>query len=120
MTKKPYLTELTDEQKAAQIPVYLHDREMARAEHDKRGWKTAAFVELAIIVIMIVAFFIYESQFDTYSYEQEARYDSEVQTSILNNGTGRVTYNGNGSEAESEGTGQEDQQPEPNEGMPEM
>jgi len=120
MAKKPYLSELTDEQKAAQIPVYLHDREMARAEHDKRGWKTAAFVELAIIVIMIVAFLLYESQYETYSYDQEARYDSEVQTSILNNGTGRVTYNGNGSEAESEGAGEENQHPEPNEAMPEM
>ena len=115
MTKKQYLSELTDEQKAAQIPVYLHDREMARAEHDKKCWQRAFFAALLIIVLMIVGFFIYETQYMTYQIDQDI--DTQDGTSVVS-GVGGITYGEDTSK--NKNPGQENQQPEPDETMPEM
>lgn len=77
-------------------------------------------VIIAALIIIFAGYVFYQSQFDTYSYEQEAQYDTAVTTSVLNNGTGRIMFNGDESTASSEGEGQEDQQEQPDEAMPDM
>lgn len=118
--KETVYDKLNDEQKAVQIPYFVHEGVAARMERtNKRLWITVILL-IVLLVGTNAGWILYESQFDTYSYDQEAHYDNDVTTSILNNGTGRLIFNGNGYQAESESQGKENKPQESNETMPDM
>ena len=111
--KESAFDRLNDEQKAAQIPYYVHEMEMARSERTiMRLW-----IALIIAIVALVGMFIYEAQFETYTYEQETRADNAPAVGILNTGEGDVTYNGDG-ETKNQNPGEEEQFKEPDEGVP--
>ena len=108
------------EQQEASLPYYVHEGEMARLERANKRWFIAFIIVLAMLFVTNAGWIVYESQFETYNYEQETRSDKSYAVALMNTGEGSLTYNGNGSEAEANGEGQEDQQPEPDEAVPEM
>lgn len=63
--------EIKEEKMPESVPYMVYDMDMARAERHSKRWMTIALVELAMIFAMVVGFLIYESQWDTYSYEQD-------------------------------------------------
>lgn len=117
--KQSMYDKLNDEQKSAQIPYYVHEMEMTRLERiNKRLWILILIVFLALIGTN-AGWIIYESQFDTYSYEQETRADNAPAVGIINTGEGDVTYNGDG-ETKNKNPGKEEQFQEPVEGVPHL
>lgn len=86
------------EKEKTNVPYIVYEGEMARAERrDKRQW--------IVIIVLIVALFasnighlIYESQFDTYSYDYAQ--DGEGLNNINTGEQGDVLY---GPEAENKG-----------------
>ena len=117
--KQSMYDKLNDEQKSAQIPYYVHEMEMTRLERiNKRLWILILIVFLALIGTN-AGWIIYESQFDTYSYEQETKADNAPAVGIINTGEGDVTYNGDG-ETKNQNPGEEEQFQEPVEGVPHL
>lgn len=110
----------TKEQQVANVPFFIHEATVERLERLNKRWFILALVIFIALIATNAGWIIYESQFDTYSYDQEARYETEVQTSILNNGTGKIVYNGNDSQTAVESAGQEDQLEQPDETVPEV
>ena len=110
----------TKEQQVANVPFFIHEATVERLERINKRWFIFALIVFIALVATNAGWIIYESQFETYSYEQEARYETSVETSILNNGTGRIVYNGNDSETEGEDESEENEQPQPDETVPEM
>lgn len=53
------------------IPYAAHEAAMDRAERHTKRWMITCFILLGIIVSMIIGFLIYESQFETYYYDQD-------------------------------------------------
>lgn len=102
----PYET-LNEEQKAINIPYFVHEGEMYRVERLNKRW----FVSFLIVLFMLFAtnagWIIYETSFETYSYEQEAHSDASYAIALLNTGEGSMNYNGDSSEAASDHAGQE-------------
>lgn len=119
MSENVYGT-LSEEQKTVSIPYYLHEGEMYRLERLNKRWFIAFLIVLVMLFVTNAGWVIYESQYETYSYEQEATYETAVTTSVLNNGTGRVVFNGNESETSSSDSGQETEQQEPDQTMPQV
>lgn len=117
--KQSMYDKLNDEQKSAQIPYYVHEMEMTRLERiNKRLWILILIVFLALIGTN-AGWIVYESQFDTYSYEQETKADNAPAVGIINTGEGDVTYNGDG-ETKNQIPGEEEQFQEPVEGVPHL
>lgn len=90
------------DQQAVSIPYFVHEATVDRFERANKRWFIAFLVVLIMLFITNGAWIIYEMQYETIVYEQDAQYDSTVTTSVLNNGTGRVVYADQG---ETEGTG---------------
>ena len=84
------------------IPYYVHEGEMNRLERVNKRWFICFIVAFVMLFATNAGWIIYESQFETVSYEQQAHYDTPVDTSILNNGTGSVYY---GSDGQTKGNG---------------
>ena len=116
-TKDPFET-LNESQKAVDIPYYVHEGEMSRMERLNKRWFVAFLIVLVMLFVSNVGWIIYESQFETYSYEQEASSDKSFAVALLNTGEGSINYDGHGSEATGDGAGEENQQPEPDENLP--
>lgn len=110
---------LNDEQKAVEIPYYVHEGEMNRLERlNKRLWIILIVIFLAFVGTN-AGWIIYESQFETYSYEQETKTDNAPAIGIISTGEGDVTYNGDG-ETKNPSAREEIEQQKPDEGMPDM
>lgn len=63
--------EIKEEKMPESVPYMVYEMDMARAERHSKRWMNIALVELAMIFAMIVGFLIYESQFETISYQQD-------------------------------------------------
>lgn len=98
---------LTDEQNAVMMPYFVHEGEMSRMERVNKRWFIAFLIVLVMLFVTNAAWIIYESQFETVTYEQGATYESDVQTSVMNNGTGEVIYNGDKNPSGDYGQGEE-------------
>lgn len=118
--KSPVFSQLTEEQKSVSIPYFVAEGNLERAEQEKKRWMYFSFALLVLIAGMILGFFIYESQFETYSYTTDAQYDSDVSTSVINTGTGTVNYDGFKDSADREGQGEAEQQWQSDENMPDL
>lgn len=80
------------DENVAMIPYYVHEGEMTRMERVvKRLWIALLIIFLAFVGTNL-GWIIYENQFETISYEQDADFDGDVDMAIANNGTGDVTY----------------------------
>lgn len=118
--KKTTFEKLNEEQRAVSIPYYLHEGEMTRLERLNKKWFIAFLVVLVMLFVTNGAWVVYEMQYETYYYSQEARSDNATATALLNTGEGDVTYYGNEGKTNVACSGQENQQQQPNEAMPDM
>ena len=93
-----------EKERPAEIPYIVHEAEIARLERgkdeeikrhmkDKKNWRIAFFVALALFFATNTGWIIYESQFVTISYEQDGE-------GINNINTGEQGDLVNGAEAE--------------------
>lgn len=110
---------LNDEQKGVSIPYFVHEMEMTRLERiNKRLW-----IFLLVLLLALVGtnagWIIYESQFETYTYEQTTRADNAAAIGIMNTGEGDVNFNGDG-KTNNKDSGEEEQFQEPVEGVPHL
>ena len=95
---------LTEEQKAVQIPYFVHEVEMSRlGKINKRLWILLIVIFLAFVGTN-AGWIIYESQFETYEVSQEV--DTGVGDAYVA-GVGDVNYGQ--SKTEDQGAGQEGQ-----------
>ena len=111
-------TDLNEEQQAVSMPYFIHEGEMSRMERLNKRWFVAFLIAILMLFITNAGWIIYESQFETVSYEQEVRSDKSYAMALLNTGEGSINYNGNDSQTETDGESQEDQQPESYENLP--
>jgi hypothetical protein len=111
---------LSEEQKAVTIPYYLHEGEMTRMERLNKRWFISFLIALVMLFASNAGWIIYESQFETYSYEQEAHSDQSYAVALLNTGEGSLMYNGNGGEAAGYGASAEDQHQQSDEAVPNL
>lgn len=110
--------EFTDEQQAVTIPFFLHENEMTRLERLNKRWFIAFLIAIVMLFVTNAGWIVYESQFETYYYAQEATTENAPAIALLNTGEGDVTYNGNDSQASVESSGEENQLEKPDENMP--
>ena len=80
---------LSDEQKAVQIPYYLHEGEMARVERMNMRWFISFLIVLVMLFVTNAGWIIYESQYQTVTVEQDV--DSGEGTAVVS-GTGNANY----------------------------
>ena len=53
------------------IPYIVYETELARGERHTKRWMIAFFVDLAMLFASNIGWLIYESQYETYYYEQD-------------------------------------------------
>lgn len=53
------------------VPYIVYETELARGERHTKRWMIAFFVALAMLFASNIGWLIYESQFETYYYEQD-------------------------------------------------
>lgn len=63
--------ELTNEEKSAQIPYYVHEGEMARAERTQKRLWIVIIILILVLVGTNAGWIIYESQFEDIYVTQE-------------------------------------------------
>ena len=63
------LEPLTEEQKSASVPYYMHEGEMYRLERLNKRWFVCFLIVLGMLFVTNAGWVIYEHQFETYSYE---------------------------------------------------
>lgn len=112
--------EFTEEQQAVTIPFFLHENEMIRLERINKKWFIAFLVAIIMLFVTNAGWIIYESQFETYYYSQEASTENAPAIALLNTGEGDLNYNGNEGETSIENTGEENQQQKPDEAVPNL
>lgn len=71
------------------IPYFVHEGEMTRLERANKRWFIAFMVVLAMLFLTNAGWIVYESQFETYSVEQEV--DSGIGSAYVT-GVGDVNY----------------------------
>lgn len=72
MSEKNKRTEsLSQEQKAATIPYYVHDIEMYRLERLNRRWFAAFLVVLVMLFVTNAGWIVYEHQYEDYYISQD-------------------------------------------------
>lgn len=108
------MQELT-EQQAASLPYYVHEGEMTRLERANKRWFIAFIIVLVMLFVTNAGWIVYDHQFETYQVQQDV--DTGTGAAVVA-GIGDVTYGQ--SEADNPGPSAEDQQPEPDEAVPEM
>lgn len=86
-----------EEDKPEVVSRYVYDLEQARSERHTKRWMIAFFVALAMVFATNVGWLIYESQFETYYYEQDSAGNNNLNVDI----EGDVTNN-NGTETENQ------------------
>lgn len=62
------------------IPYIVHEAAIDRAERHTKRWMIAFFIALAMLFSTNVGWIIYESQFETISYEQDGEGINNVNT----------------------------------------
>ena len=88
-TSETVFDQLKEEQKAVQIPYYVHEMEMTRLDRiNKRIWIILIVIFLAFVGTN-AGWIIYESQFETVSVHQEV--DSGEGPAVVS-GTGNAIY----------------------------
>ena len=107
--------EFTEEQQAVTIPFFLHENEMTRLERLNKRWFIAFLVAIVMLFVTNAGWIVYESQFETYSVEQDV--DTGTGSAYVA-GVGDVNYGESASENSS--AGEENQLQEPNEAMPNL
>lgn len=118
------------EKQSEMISINLHDQivEDLKVQHryqfdSMKEHYARIFVWLLIVIILLIVLFagyvFYNAQFETMVYEQDAQYETAVTTSVLNNGTGDLNYNGEGA-SKNNSAGQEEQQQESAENVPDV
>jgi hypothetical protein len=70
------------------VPYVVYEMEQARAERHSKRWMIAFFVAIAMLFATNIGWLIYESQFETYYYEQDS-----AAVNNINTGEGSI-YNG--------------------------
>ena len=98
---------MSEKENAAMIPYYVHEGEMNRMERLNKRWFIAFLIAIIMLFVTNAGWIIYENQFETYYYSQEAQSESGDAAALLTTGEGSVTFNGNTSETGSENPGQE-------------
>ena len=63
--------EIKEEKMPESVPYMVYDMDMARAERHSKRWMIAAIVMAAMLFATNIGWLIYESQFETISYEQD-------------------------------------------------
>lgn len=113
--KETVYDKLDKNEKAVQIPYYVHEMEMTRLDRiNKRLWIILIVIFLAFVGTN-AGWIIYENQFETYEVKQEV--DNGAGNAYVA-GVGDVNYGQ--SEADNQTAGEEEQLKEPAEGMPNM
>ena len=102
---KPALDGLSDEQKTATIPYYVHEYAMYRMDRLNRRWFIAFLLVLCMLFVTNAGWIIYENQFEDVRIVQEADTDSGGNNYL--NGTGEMWLNGEG-ETDNSDSPQED------------
>ena len=86
-TKEQFFDKLNNEQKAVQIPYYLHEGEMFRLERLNKRWFIAFMIVLVMLFVTNGAWIAYEMQ-----YKDEMR-TYEIQQDSGEGGTNTYTDN---------------------------
>ena len=63
-------TEVKENKAPETIPYIVHEAAIDRAERHTKRWMITSFILIGIIFAMMIGFLIYESQFETYYYDQ--------------------------------------------------
>lgn len=63
--------EIKEEKMPESVPYMVYDMDMARAERHSKRWMIAAIVMAAMLFVTNIGWIIYESQFETISYQQD-------------------------------------------------
>lgn len=80
--------DVREENKPEAVPYIVYEMEQARSERHSKRWMIAFFVAIAMLFATNIAWLIYESQFETYYYEQDS-----ASVNNINTGEGSI-YNG--------------------------
>lgn len=111
---------MEEEEKTALIPYYVHEGELNRMERVVKKLWIALLVLFLAFVGTNVGWIIYESQFETYLYEQELQTDTGNAVGLLNTGEGDVIYNGDSTEAARQDQGEATVTEGPDEALPDL
>lgn len=112
--------DFSTEQEAVTIPFFVHENEMVRLERLNKRWFIAFLIAIVMLFVTNAGWIVYESQFETYYYAQEATTENAPAIALLNTGEGDVIYNGNDGEASTQNSGEENQQQQSDQNMPQM
>lgn len=63
--------EIETKETPTSIPYIVYETELARAERHTKRWIIAFFVALGMLFASNIGWLIYESQYETYYYEQD-------------------------------------------------
>ena len=88
--------DVREEKKPEVVSRYVYELEQARSERHSRRWMIAFFVALAMLFATNVGWLIYESQFETYYYEQDSAANNNLNVDIegdVHNNNGTETQN---------------------------
>lgn len=110
--------EIRNEETAA-IPYYVHEGEMSRMERINKRWFISFLVVLVMLFLTNAGWIIYESQFETISYEQEAHSETQSAIALLNTGEGSINY-GRGETTDTGAGTQSGAERQPAETLPDM
>ena len=108
--------ELTEEQKAATIPYYVHRGMLYKISQQSRRW----FIAWLVTFVLFAGYVFYNASFETYVYTQDYNADQAPQTAVMNNGTGTVNYNGSKDQAGGADQSTQNQPEQPNETVPNL
>jgi len=108
----------TEDQKVATVPFFIHEATVERLERLNKRWFIFALIVFIALIATNAGWIVYESQYETYYYSQEAQTDNAPAITLLNTGEGDINY-GQG-KTSSPGTSQEDQLPQPDETVPKV
>lgn len=92
--REQFFDKLNEEEKAVQIPYYLHEGEMFRLERLNKRWFIAFLVVLIMLFVTNGAWIAYEMQYETYYYQQDVASEGADAKAFLNTGEGDLIYNG--------------------------
>lgn len=108
----------TEDQKVATVPFFVHEATVERLERLNKRWFIFALIVFIALIATNAGWIVYESQYETYYYSQEAQTDNAPAITLLNTGEGDINYDQGKTSAP--GTGQENQLQQSDETVPEV
>lgn len=106
-TKEQFFDKLNNEQKAVQIPYYLHEGEMFRLERLNKRWFIAFMIVLVMLFVTNTAWIIHEMQYKDEVWTYEIQQDSgEGGTNTYTDNTVRFIGGDDNAEADSQNNGE--------------